>query len=260
MTPDWLPDWREESAYPDPAKTSFRQWSWEFLRRNPEYQRHWTWYEEQGIPELDYLPENGDDEMRLCWCDPPAEDGETYREWNQRCDGRAVIKPWSSVLGEKHGIKGMIQDPSEPHLHYALYTGWSPSMLINRGQAPEFYGAMKPERIGEAVAKLDLTLPVDVQLERLGRVLKTAQRRMAERGDIVLHKTSNHVKKFRAYLRLLDAELVQATVGEMAQHVFAEKENLYPTSKLDDDEVKQHERDEQEPRGNRRRHTSSGAG
>src|SRR5438477_241770 len=41
--PDWLPDWTKQHQYPDPKTTSSRQWAWEFLRRNPEYQR--LWYE-----------------------------------------------------------------------------------------------------------------------------------------------------------------------------------------------------------------------
>lgn len=36
--PDWIPDWRDEQNYPDPADTTAQQWAWEFLRRNPKYQ------------------------------------------------------------------------------------------------------------------------------------------------------------------------------------------------------------------------------
>lgn len=35
---DWLPDWRDVSQYPVPDTTEPRQWAWEFLRRNAEYQ------------------------------------------------------------------------------------------------------------------------------------------------------------------------------------------------------------------------------
>ena len=33
------PNWKDPSAYPDPKKTDIEQWAWEFLRRNPEYQK-----------------------------------------------------------------------------------------------------------------------------------------------------------------------------------------------------------------------------
>ncbi|HEV3444258.1 MAG TPA: DUF6499 domain-containing protein, partial [Gemmataceae bacterium] len=39
--PSWLPDWTDATKYPDSKKTSGRAWAWEFLRRNPEYQKTW---------------------------------------------------------------------------------------------------------------------------------------------------------------------------------------------------------------------------
>jgi hypothetical protein len=38
-----LPDWLDQNAYPDPVKTSAKQWGWEFLRRNPGYRGDWLW-------------------------------------------------------------------------------------------------------------------------------------------------------------------------------------------------------------------------
>ncbi len=42
----WLPDWRTTADYPDPDlprdTISCRRWKWEFLRRNPDYQRDWA--------------------------------------------------------------------------------------------------------------------------------------------------------------------------------------------------------------------------
>jgi hypothetical protein len=38
MKPSWLPDWRVASNY---ANSSRRQWAWEFLRRNKQYQQLW---------------------------------------------------------------------------------------------------------------------------------------------------------------------------------------------------------------------------
>src|SRR6266566_3503388 len=44
--PNWLPDWKDVTKYPDPKqkKVSGRVWAWEFLRRNPEYQQLWEKY------------------------------------------------------------------------------------------------------------------------------------------------------------------------------------------------------------------------
>ena len=37
--PEWLPDWRDLTKYPDPKSASPTQFAWEFLRRNPVYQK-----------------------------------------------------------------------------------------------------------------------------------------------------------------------------------------------------------------------------
>ncbi len=39
MDLSWLPDWRNESDYPAPDELPLRLWAWEFLRRNPEFQK-----------------------------------------------------------------------------------------------------------------------------------------------------------------------------------------------------------------------------
>jgi hypothetical protein len=41
LTPTWLPNWRDSSAYPA-EKASPYQFAWEFLRRNPGYQRDYA--------------------------------------------------------------------------------------------------------------------------------------------------------------------------------------------------------------------------
>src|ERR1700739_3527049 len=40
MKPPWLPDWLDQSQYP--SDTTRLEWAWQFLRRNPEYQRFWA--------------------------------------------------------------------------------------------------------------------------------------------------------------------------------------------------------------------------
>ncbi|MFA5593272.1 MAG: DUF6499 domain-containing protein [Micavibrio sp.] len=48
----WLPDWRDKSQYPDPRSTSNKQWAWEFLRRNPDYQK--DFYKNIGKNDITY--------------------------------------------------------------------------------------------------------------------------------------------------------------------------------------------------------------
>jgi hypothetical protein len=44
-----VPDWRDESAYPDVAATSSYQWRWEFSRRDPYYRRFWLIHQSQYL-------------------------------------------------------------------------------------------------------------------------------------------------------------------------------------------------------------------
>jgi hypothetical protein len=37
--PKWSPDWRYSDDYPDSQDISKKQFAWEFLRRNPDYQK-----------------------------------------------------------------------------------------------------------------------------------------------------------------------------------------------------------------------------
>jgi Family of unknown function (DUF6499) len=45
--PEWLPDWKDESKYPDPKEAGNRVWAWEFLRRNSKYQKVWDQFASQ---------------------------------------------------------------------------------------------------------------------------------------------------------------------------------------------------------------------
>ena len=47
----WLPDWTDESAYPEPDPDTVRGkifWAWEFLRRNPRYQEAYRLYKQSS--------------------------------------------------------------------------------------------------------------------------------------------------------------------------------------------------------------------
>lgn len=46
--PQWLPNWIEQDQYP-PEDTPGREWRWQFLRRNPVYQKDW---QEIALPHI----------------------------------------------------------------------------------------------------------------------------------------------------------------------------------------------------------------
>ena len=44
---NWRPAWTKAAGYPDIKNTSMREWAWEFLRRNPEYQKDYQKLEDE---------------------------------------------------------------------------------------------------------------------------------------------------------------------------------------------------------------------
>ncbi len=46
---EWLPNWKNANEYPDPDTTYLKEWAWEFLRRNPEYQQDYSNYVEYVV-------------------------------------------------------------------------------------------------------------------------------------------------------------------------------------------------------------------
>jgi Family of unknown function (DUF6499) len=43
MKPRWLPDWEKDlHKYPNSTEKLRLEWAWQFLRRNPEYQKMWA--------------------------------------------------------------------------------------------------------------------------------------------------------------------------------------------------------------------------
>jgi hypothetical protein len=48
MKMDWLPDWKNEKEYPDFFQINKKELAWEFLRRNPIYQKDYADYKELG--------------------------------------------------------------------------------------------------------------------------------------------------------------------------------------------------------------------
>ena len=231
MIPNWLPDWRDADAYPKANDTSLNQWAWEFLRRWPEYQHDNSTWQALGI-DVDFIPTESGDAMSFSHCEPPAVDGETYGEYQQRCQGYRLV-PISVYLGEKYGLD-YLHDPASTSRFVRFATGVSPTYRINHGPErlshhpdPEFpdiidYG-MLPEEVGEVVAKLNLNWPLPKQLARLKTVLLAAQKNLEKAEVIKVRSTRKRIGQFPIYLRILDAHASGLSVSELARAFFPTK-------------------------------------
>ena len=101
-----MPDWDDAKAYPKPKDLSWRQWAWQFLRRNPEYQgdyENWRALLDTLPADCTQLPSTEED-MRFTFFDPPAKAGETYKEYQKRVGGRWRQNMVPLELPKKYGF------------------------------------------------------------------------------------------------------------------------------------------------------------
>jgi hypothetical protein len=240
MKPDWLPDWKDPKAYPKPNDRSLKQWAWQFLRRNPEYQADYKRWREllDSLGERETLP-NIEEDMRFFQLDPPPKDGESYVDYCKR-GGVPLYKPLYYELSEvKYGFRNSYMSrPGE--LRWASVGPWPP-------EYDKFYGWFKtavisyldwvPGRPGEPVGgpyefevmiRFKLEWPIDIQLRRAKEILYRQRSYHKEHSGLETIEKRIHSAKFPEYLRLLDAEVSGADFKAMARVLLPKKVNDYP--------------------------------
>lgn len=211
MKPDWLPDWRDPSAYPNVENTDMHQWGWEFLRRNPEYQ--------QDIKTIEDLPE----QILLKLRKKAVVVGVRGLE----PEGLACLPDCPQLLenlkhrlaiGEKYGLGRTIEPPNPAIADFPTYIKlilWSLdlpkfSWIEWMREDPDCSGGLKPETINEVVVKFDLNQPLSYQIECVRITLATHQQKL----ETEFGKRRRELLHF--YLRLSDAEASGAHLNELA--------------------------------------------
>jgi len=92
-----------------------KQWAWEFLRRNPNYQQDYFRFSSIPNDEIN-LPEYDHTLMDNFWCEPPALKGETHLQYVRRVLERkenCAIKSLQHAIGEQYDIRRVIDPASE---------------------------------------------------------------------------------------------------------------------------------------------------
>lgn len=226
-------DWKSVADYPSPDTTTETEWAWQFLRRNPEFQRD---YDELVRPFAGagfgmHLLED----LNCCICDPPALPSETRDQYWERIqrDGiteyKAITKPW--CMAQKWGLEDIPPAPEDKK-------GRKPpglSVIIR----PVFRSIQSKCMVGDnpistdtrstdAWFRFDLSLPLEKQLERAKQWLTSEQKYLQSKGDVEVRAKRNHVARYREYLRILDADQADADIKDMATVVFPDVANEYP--------------------------------
>jgi hypothetical protein len=235
-----IANWRDANAYPKWGKSSLTRFAWEFLRRNPEYQKDWADYLNicRGIlPHYDpRIPLNQEDYDKLEYhanhlnFDPPRLAEESKSEWRVRVKkGRTTLLPvW---YARKWGIKHSIYDPYYPYeedLPPVFFENAHTSSFITQ-HWPGFSeaddnGILKPT----LAMAFGLSLPIDAQIEAARRALLARQRSLINKGVITSFPDKVPRKEWIIYLRLLDAEAAGVKPKEMASCLYPDEEDVYP--------------------------------
>ncbi len=176
-------------------------------------------------------------------CDPRPLAGETEYQYKARLT--AERRPWEiiplfRVLCEKYGLNPpYLPDPSHdsPGFMFSLVTACSPERV-------EIYdddelshecisvGALSPESTAEVVIKIDLNLPLSVQLQRLEKSLKLSQEQKKKAVAISPVKHRNRVSAYQNYLRVLDGRARGVSFDTLASVILSGVSNTHDTDWL----------------------------
>ncbi len=227
--PDWLPDWTKPHQYPDPKTTSLRQWAWEFLRRNPEYQRLW---DELIAPHFD---------PKIWYNDPVLEilrNDEYQRGWQE------LIPPESrsEVFEQQFGIRSFppphSMSSADPNFDFLGPRFVNDFLYFRRKLARRHWPMDQPFEIHETLSDGDVLIRFNVrsstepQLDKARKILEQQKTYLEEMGDVETPISGKlRIDQYRDYLRLLDANASGAlhenasspVLDEIADKIYAKK-------------------------------------
>jgi hypothetical protein len=221
--PDWLPNWREPSEYPDAKKTTGRQWAWEFLRRNPEYQRLW---EQVAAPY--YSKERGlSDAFAFDAENEKIRSDSVYAKKYKTKNGHKILSP-SVIIRERFRIRGALppserkhnpafwhENPLSPPIQYLTH----PAARHNSTADP---GPWKAPPVtlekGQVLVWMNIDKPIQHQLNLLKKVLKGFS--VAREGMTTGKRPSRRFRPYQDYLRILDARQAGVSQSEIAKVIY----------------------------------------
>lgn len=225
----WRPNWRDLNTGVYPDHEDLRSWGWEFLRRNPEYQRDYAQW--SALPDT----ENADDGVSVlsakyrdaicmadamsfypCSADSPSLEGESVEQYEKRT-GHVVERTLRQSLENKWCVSRLVDPADECAPSFCgdvdvppFGVDWMPSEFI---QARSVYAeniveralcASWPKEIDEDVVAygFDLSIAIDPQIEIVRAVLREMQK---ERDIKPVTHPGSHKGTYETLLRILDA-------------------------------------------------------
>lgn len=229
------PDWRNASAYPLEAKDlSDSQWAWEFLRRNPDYQKDYEHF--AGLPSYHA---NGSKTCKWCNCQPnwwddpelryckhPILDDITVEEYVRRTgDDTPYHYSLEDHLVEKWGFtSSMIYDPAYDGGSLGLYCEPEFPIELNIWDSkiyPELSQShpIEPNNIFEVTLRFDCRYSIEKQLNEAKEILLQNREGLREHAPLVKNSKSIRIKNLPSYLRAYDGWVSGATLTDIKETI-----------------------------------------
>lgn len=186
----WLPDWRDASRYPPVEGTSGTRWAWEFLRRNPDYQK--AYLELSRSPPL-----SGEANRRVRNID------DWLAAWNDLSPlsmaGIDEIRGGSQPFFKICESFRLVIDytPPDPRSNEDPRLSFQTTERKSRPYLEEYPEEAITVQKGTILIEFDLDLPLKGQLKQARDILKRAG---------ISPKEKYRPEKFPSYLRILDAK------------------------------------------------------
>jgi hypothetical protein len=194
--PSWLPDWRNPNQYPG-ANTPRLEWAWQFLRRNPEYQKLW---EKAVFLKVVYNPASVDANLQRA----KKENGVRHFNENQISSSQAAFV-------QRFGLVSPPADPAMPAAKLQ-FSGQFIRFAEKATSAPYRVSANLDD--GQVLLWFDLNWPIEPQLKNAKRLLSAK----LPNQNIVTFRF--HSKACSRFLRLLDAKQAGTSTAEMARILY----------------------------------------
>jgi len=238
------PDWRDASAYPDVSPST---WAWEFLRRNPEYQKDYEHF--ASLP--DYCANgaktakwhctqaNWWDDPKLRYCKQPLlPDEDTVEEYFHRTgDDTPFHYSLEDYLVEKWGFTSTeIYDPACDGIVGLEYTPELPKPIgckyFDQEKGEYVTDEIEPENPYEYTLRFDLRYSIEKQLLEAAEILQGRKdlRFSILSDEMMRYSAGVKIENLPMYLRAYDGKQARATYQEIG-------EELYP--RIDEEVAKQ---------------------
>lgn len=218
-------DWRDPADYAFTGRLTGAQWAWEFLRRNPAYQREWAgfWSVWQALEEEYGRPPNRD----FCaWKRDPRAWVHVTDENAADCrvdEDKVLIE---CALGARWGFHKFPPDPADDDPVGGDRLTWREThqRVVPLGPADTDWLGTDPAKVALG---FDLRRDLRGQLERAKQRLQAEQHLRVRAGAVERLTIAGRAGHWQRLLRLLDAEAAGAGIDEIRHQLgVAEPQDL----------------------------------